>query len=271
MLSTASSVASETNCGQSAEYGLFPSLLGVNKQIKLETESILYDSNVFYAALVDSRNSYRHTGCGGAVLTRLTRYFYTKYTDTLSLSENTAIGLVRHWKAVISLYHSDDALPNSMDEFCRVLSRSRPESLELAIIPQSFKDGFISGNRHLADVLRPLEMLRSVAKVCIRDAKLREIPNIMQKADREIEGEIESCLFQQEEYTNGLILLMKSDSPTELAFEMYPPLLRYAQAFENNHLFEENMENPDHTPLYCNDCGYWGYHLTPFESSRNIP
>ena len=153
LLSMVSSVSAEEDHGAATRYGLCPSLLGLNKQVKAETESILYQSNVFYVTFLKEHDIGYGRGRSSAaalVVSPLTRCLRSEPADMVPLGAFPEIQKVRHWRAVICIFHGEELLPNSLDEFCRAISRCRPQTMQFCLIR---KDAHY---RELSEVLAPL-------------------------------------------------------------------------------------------------------------------
>lgn len=115
-------------------------------------------------------------------------------------------------------------------------------------------------------------MLRGAQNVSIRDAEVKDIPEeVMRSAAWRTGEQIDSHFAGQEAFTDELLRSIKSDDPVELASEMYPPLLRYAQAFENSHSFKDDMEEQNYSLRYCYECDPDEDYPTPFRILQGHP
>lgn len=251
LLSQSSSVSGREQYGHDTKYGLCPSILGVNKQVNAETESILYGSNVFYVSFLSSSHVGVRCSAASLVLAPLTRYHCARQEDDISsLRDFQEISKVRQWRAVIPLYCSTSrTLLSSLDEFCRTIYDSQPQSLHFGLVPRVIERGR-NEDIDLAKLLKPLRMFKGIPDVCIRDCTFAEIPDCMYLHKRGNVTETTSALSGQEALQTELIISMKSRDPVELAFELFPPLLKYAQAFETNKYFKEHMVRSEHISDY---------------------
>lgn len=110
---------------------------------------------------------------------------------------------------------------------------AHPQTLRVLILPQEMRHAPIE------NVLYPLKMLRGVQNVIIRDATPLEWPDI-----RRTGIEFRPLSADDSKLVTELTYLISSNEQIELAFVMFPALLRYAQAFEKHHIFKGGRNKP---------------------------
>jgi hypothetical protein len=165
ILSTAAS-----NAKDMVPCGLHPSVIGACKRIKDLGESLLYGKNTFFilcttANVLDADLNY--IGTGPWYLNPLAR---SKYSTSFNISDYPGVTKVRNRKVLVSAYGSLSTHPNSLTQFCRAISDSRPSSLEVILIPMGVEASLHEEHPVITDILEPLRMLRGVQKATIRDS-----------------------------------------------------------------------------------------------------
>ncbi|EPE25352.1 hypothetical protein GLAREA_01264 [Glarea lozoyensis ATCC 20868] len=166
---------------------------------------------------------------------------------------------VRSWKVVLCLAAQDDedretCVPFGFGDLCeQVLSKASLHSLDIAIMPKNYEFRYTRGDYYTpSQVLRPLDYIRNVTNVTLRDAEYLEIPDYYgyptsSYSDKEGMIKISELLSQFHdcpELKVDLTIPVKGSSPVEFASQMYVRLLRYAQAFERYEYFRLEMALP---------------------------
>lgn len=86
-------------------------------------------------------------------------------------------------------------------------------------------------------VLQPTRLLRNLEYFQLRDATLFEVPDDVDQ--NEDAPEYLSQLEDEAALEVAITLLATGNNALECAFEIYPCLLKYAQAFESNIYFKK--------------------------------
>ncbi|KAJ8065314.1 hypothetical protein OCU04_006005 [Sclerotinia nivalis] len=234
------------------------------------------------------------------ILTALTRYCERlgrrRFHPKTQLSVNRlglmpGVKCVKHWKVLIAPLRPKMRI--KLIEFCRSICHNQIKSIEVAIIPwgdatrrcsdhqinvgsdsdwseEWFADSPTAEN--IQEVLFPLEMLRSIGRVCIREAELNEMPDfVLFSTNTEaytsnsgtFNGDISpqlKVLLPGATYQSDLVALIQGSTEIERYHDMYYTFLIYAQSFERIGEFR------DHMALAC--CDFRAlYEENPFRGS----
>jgi hypothetical protein len=162
-----------------------------------------------------------------------------QFLSPTSKNKHPALEKVRHWNIVVDFRdresrQSQSDMPNCLELFCRAICRNQP--------PPKLLDVAIVGDRNIQVnfeyLLRPLEKLRNIEEVVIRDATTADYQDVTKieedlsrqrriyKAASWIEGN-----ETNEYHVARVTQLMKSSSPIgETAFEIEQQLMNYIGA-----------------------------------------
>ncbi|KAN0098365.1 hypothetical protein V8E51_014028 [Hyaloscypha variabilis] len=230
---------------QTGNYGLSHEILRTSRQVYNEAGGVLYGSNTFCMAI-----------CGLCWDTEMDRlcscvcplFRYVNSNPRGPVQKFSAlpptVAKVRRWKWLIAtgeggLFRSDSATPQ-LAALCRAISKSPLQSLEILIV-QTEHEGSNGGCcENMEKILRPLRLLRNlpVQGLLFRDPEIQEIPDKFRS--RHYDTTLVS-LLPALDVSKGLADLVQGDTPVEFAFDMFPFLLRYAQAFERYNPFKWDM------------------------------
>ncbi|KAF7879483.1 hypothetical protein EAF04_000679 [Stromatinia cepivora] len=274
-LGRASSIQKKDNYGAKAKYGLVPVILRVCKQFHEEGMQILYGENQFLIECVKGKwNRDVH-------YTALTRYCERldgrRFNPQTQLFVNRlelmpGVKCVKHWKVLIAPLRPK--MRTKLIEFCHSICHNQIKSIEVALIPWGDATRLYSDHRisvgsdsdwseecfadsptaeNIQEVLFPLEMLRSIGKVCIREAELDEMPDFVlfntnteaytsnsETFDGDISPQLK-VLLPGATYLSDLIALIQGSTEIERFHDMYYTFLIYAQSFERIGEFRDCM------------------------------
>ncbi|KAI9646030.1 hypothetical protein NHQ30_005468 [Ciborinia camelliae] len=230
-----------------AKFGLFPTVLRVNKQIYNEGMDILYGCNTF---LVDcTPHRIFHFAKGSVNFCALTRYQLLGRVDRSTRCEYgiiPAAKYVQHWKVVLSAIEPNTNRDKGLLSFSRNTYMANIKSLEVLIVPRGIEPGWnvedIYGDENqLTVTLSPLERLRNVKRFTIRQAEFHEIPQIAYIRENKFADELIPILPSPVDQVR-LVTLIEGNSKVEIVEEMYKSLLTYAQTFERIKNFKVDMD-----------------------------
>jgi hypothetical protein len=175
-----------------------------------------------------------------------------------SLARTLSITSVKSWKIVLSFPFKNDKLetiiPYGFRFLCeQVLPKASPHTLDIAIIPKNYGFRLIEGGYHApSQVLKPLDYIRNVTNVTLRDAEDSEIPEFYAQYSRH--RSVEKCMLRKSGYVSqfhdcpelkvDLATPLRELGPVEFVSKMYPQLLKYAQTFERDECFRLEMAIP---------------------------
>jgi hypothetical protein len=243
LLAQSLSVSKYSGYGATIAYDLSPQLLVLSRHINKETHKFLYERNTFYMACLPSRD--QSPLRARIHLSPITRYMNESSPGCPSLVAIPAIERVRKWKAVVSAQDADEDIPNSPPwsflDFCRAICGKPPTSLEVAVIRKNVESGLVNSDyQTIETVLEPVRLLRSIERFQLRDTTPFEIPDDIDEDEDALEypSHLDDLSAEIEV---ELTLLAQGHEPLECAFKMYPRILKYAQAFELNINFREEM------------------------------
>ncbi|PMD41299.1 hypothetical protein L207DRAFT_632736 [Hyaloscypha variabilis F] len=229
------------------KYHLSPQILRVCRQAKEEGLLTLYGSNTFIIEFVtggrDGPRSpiLRHpTGnnallnrCHGSAIAEL--YPWAKH--------------VKHWKVILTAYNpTGQAAPQpGFTNFCRFISFSKPQSLEVLLLPRGtmvIQYGHLHNPTTIKyldakDVLQPLTLLRNILSLRLEEAQGPDLPIYDASLDKS------SLTYNniEEELKAQLKDMVEGDSPVTRVFMMNKKLVDYAGAFERSKKIRDAM-NP---------------------------
>ena len=243
LLAQSLSVSKYNGYGATMQYDLCPQLLVLSRNINKETLKFLYEKNTFYMACLPSRD--QSPLLARIHLSPVTRYMNESSPGYPSLVAIPAIERVRKWNAILSARDADEDIPNSPPwsflNFCRAICGKPPKSLEIAIIRKSVENGLgDSDYQRIELVLEPIRLIRSIERFQLRDTTPFEIPDDIDEDEDALEY-VSHLDDLSAEIEVELTLLAQGHEPLECAFKMYPRILKYAQAFELNINFREEM------------------------------
>jgi len=224
-------------------YGLSTSILRTSRQGYREASSVLYECNTFYVYCFSLEGS--SLGRHMDYVCPLERYHRRNYRNEsllFPLMKEKSAFKVRHWKIILSSSDGgygmkyDDSLINA----CRLMNKSRPQSLEILVIPRGMEAMPDDGSYlDINVVLRPLHLLRfPEGRFSIRDASFDEV------CDDFHDSRIVPVYVSQLDSTsshNTLANLIRSQIPVEIGADMYSRLLTYARCFERHPPFKAEM------------------------------
>ncbi|CAG8952678.1 hypothetical protein HYFRA_00008920 [Hymenoscyphus fraxineus] len=260
MLGTSLAVTKSDNYGVDTKYDLHPAILAVCRQTYLEGTSTLYGLNTFYIAPLPDFLSARANNYENSI-SPVTRYhnalehndndfgnIHRLLKGAGSLGNLKAMKAVRSWKVVIMVDIEStnanvgtQAEPIGLFRFCCAIAHSSPRSMDIAIVPKGMIRIGYPANQYISmgNMLQPLSNVRNVETVRFRDATIFEIPDFV--AQDEDALEFHSHMEEEALLEVQLVEQMQGNVKIEFAYEMYHPLLRYAQAFEQYGPFKELM------------------------------
>jgi hypothetical protein len=243
LLAQSRSVSRYNGYGATMQYDLCPQLLMLSRDINKETLKYLYERNTFYMACLPSRD--QSPFFARIHISAVTRYMNESSPGYPSLVAIPAIERVRKWNAVLSARDAGEDIPNSPPwsflDFCRAICGKPPKSLDIAIIRKSVENGLgDSDYQRIELILEPIRLLRSIERFQLRDTTPFEIPDDIDEDEDALEypSHLDDLSAEIEV---ELTLLAQGHEPLECAFKMYPRILKYAQAFELNINFREEM------------------------------
>ena len=154
-------------------YGLSTSILYTNRQAYREASSVLYECNTFYIYCFAQQDYwtkwYKDPVCP------LERYYLAK---KFPLIDEKSAFKVRHWKIILrTIGRRSGESDNSLIDVYKLMHVSRPQSLEILVIPRGVEampdDEWY---RDINVVLKPLHLLRfPKGRFSIRDASLNDV------------------------------------------------------------------------------------------------
>ncbi|KAH8767724.1 hypothetical protein F5882DRAFT_509874 [Hyaloscypha sp. PMI_1271] len=213
-------------------YYLSPSILGTCRQINDEATPILYERNTFIVG-------FNRGCCPYSPISRIEGEIYG-YTD---LFQRPGFKKVKQWKAILSVNKEDGFGAPIYDfvTFCRTISDNLPRSLKVWIMPKGYIwDTEVQLRNHydVTVVLQPLSLLRNISEIHLGEMPIDEL-----SAFRPVLHQSTSSPHDfPAQWLENMKALVKSDAPLACVWKMYQKLLNYAQSFERNDQFRENME-----------------------------
>ncbi|TEY53577.1 hypothetical protein BOTCAL_0244g00050 [Botryotinia calthae] len=227
-------------------FGLFPTILRLNRQIYDEGIDILYGCNKFMVQCPPQSShdpEYDHF-----TLCALTRYeqidlAYRGVKEDYDIIP--AAKYVRHWKIVLSATVPDPHINNGLLLLCRNICTANIQSTEVLIIPRGIERSWhssetYSDERQLAQTLAPLERLKNIGRFIIRAAEFDEIPKVALSDREELAIEFTPILPDPVDEVR-LITLIEGNSDVKIIEGMYMNLLAYVQNFERIEEFRLDM------------------------------
>ncbi|KAF7897192.1 hypothetical protein EAF00_005420 [Botryotinia globosa] len=266
--------------GNQASFGLFPAILGVNRQIYNEAADILYGSNKFLIGCIPFDSYFWHSY--SRQLCALARPQYLDRTREDGEVENDksiipAARYVQHWKILISAIAFQPGAMEKLLRLCHNIYMGNIQSLEVLIIPRGIEMGWNDsdnyGDEHeLAITLSPLKRFRNIQKFIIRPAEIHEIP--WGAFDEEPAHKFIPILPNpvDEVELGGMI---QGDSEVETIEEMYTSLRNYAQPFERLEDYKSAMDvshtrnelEPTYSFEVSSNIALSGQNINPFKAS----
>lgn len=237
-------------CRVDVKYELEPSILRVCKQVHHEAMRVLHEENIFYMLPAYHGPPW---------------LWHVNYSDISPLVRHrnynhfeTCFARVKRWKVVLQsdwVNHGHDTLSTLQNfvQLYKAMSRTRLFSIELAIVPAVLPHGHLltsngvpRGYFTLEAILDPLQVLRNVPKLKIRDSVESDLPG------RLWESIWKNSNLQLIPYSTALTLdptlmqdlsrLIAGDSsPPDSMDAIYALTLKYAQCFERFDLFQACM------------------------------
>lgn len=96
-------------------------------------------------------------------------------------------------------------------------------------------------------------MFRGLHSFSLKDAEISQLPNFVDQRDED--GMVFESHFLEGMHTN-LKALVESNGPVEYTFDMFPPLLTYAQTFERLPPFKDAMTRKRYSGNWINWIDY---------------
>ncbi|KAH8790696.1 hypothetical protein BGZ57DRAFT_962174 [Hyaloscypha finlandica] len=220
-------------------YYLSPSILGTCRQINDEATPILYERNTFIVG-------FNRDGSSPSPISRINGKI-SFYTD---LFRRPGFEKVKHWKVIISA--NEKVLSDNEEEgfedpiynfvtFCRAMSDNVPRSLKVWIMPKGYSwvpEPEFRRYYDVTKVLQPLSLLRNISEIHLGELPIDELPAFRPMLPQSTTSPHDFPAH----WLENMKALVKSDKPLARVWKMYQKLLNYAQSFERNHQFRENMK-----------------------------
>ncbi|KAI9646032.1 hypothetical protein NHQ30_005470 [Ciborinia camelliae] len=262
-LGEASSISQRQTYGTTAEYDLSRALLLVCKQFHEEAMVVLYGSNTFIIEfspelIQDSLDiQLPRTAC--SPITRWQNQISDDVHMEPAIGQSLLPGVpalrhVRKWRVVLSAQNQVDVGDNQSRAkvefiwFCRLLCEfqthmKQVRELEIVIIPKGVENGtsYLEVKEMRKKLLFPLELLRNVLKFTIRTANIAEIPDFACGDEWNISPLVTQSILPVKSHRRYLMNLIQGSSDVELCTKMFAALKNYAQAFERDVDFKEDM------------------------------
>jgi hypothetical protein len=213
-------------------YCLSPTILGTCRQISDEATPILYERNTFIVGF------YRDC-CPYSPISKIEGQI-DGYTD---LFQHPGFKKVKQWKVILSANKEErfEAPIYDFVTFCRAISDNLPRSLKVWIMPKAYIwDTAVDFRRYydVTTVLQPLSLLRNISEIHLGEMPIDELSAI-----RPVLPKLTSSPHDfPAHWLENMKALVKSDKPLARVWKMYQKLLNYAQSFERNDQFREDME-----------------------------
>ncbi|KAN0098364.1 hypothetical protein V8E51_014027 [Hyaloscypha variabilis] len=226
------------------KYGLSISILSTCRQAYNEASKILYECNTFYIYCMGNHGyEYRVYNQSFNSICPIMRWDYSPHPRNLSTLPTLA--KVKHWKILVNSYKVfPEQYPcQTLISFCKSIHHSLPFTLDVLLIPAGIQEQPGTSFEDPEVVLRPLTLLRRLREgtFSVRDASFEEVHE--SQTSHSHVATITSQLPSASSL-HSLIQLGTSHEPVDIASEMYPGLLRYAQSFERYIPFKLAMDLP---------------------------
>jgi hypothetical protein len=213
-------------------YYLSPSILGTCRQINDEATPILYERNTFIVGFNRDCRSY-------SPISRIEGQI-DGYTDLFQLP---GFKKVKQWKIVLSANKEEGfgAPIYNFVTFCRAISDNLPRSLKVWIMPKGYiwdKEVRFRSYYDVTAVLQPLSLLRNISEIHLGEVPINELSTFRPVLRQSTSSPHDFPAH----WLENMKALVKSDKPLACVWKMYQKLLNYAQSFERNDQFRENME-----------------------------
>ena len=234
-------------------FDLSPSILGVCKVFHQEASAVLYESNTFVVDCTVDQYYLRYA----SNFCPITRYHYTfrePFRAINCLDEIPILRRVVRWKVIASIEYVvhpnedyDDWQPKeSLVNFCQLLSTSLPHSVmpivsfEIVIEAEAGHMEYKNSNDDIGPFLAPLRLLRNIQEVYFTHGPF--LPASHQASSAPPSAQTCTELFHGDTFGQlELVSSMTSNTPAELAHEIYRNLLRYAQSFERCEQYRDQI------------------------------
>jgi hypothetical protein len=212
------SVDRDSDAGTTSQYGLCPAVLRLNRDVYDEASRVLYNENTFCFVCVrhwhyTSRWIHREGdyNCKGLPnwseekirvegISPLLRYQYERATPLWELPQ---MKRVKRWRVLVVSEHRDHRLPDfstridwqntsqPLRQFVRVVARQKSRKLEILVLNKPSR----GVKRAMEDILAPLQFLRDIERLCVRNALPGEFPDYY--LDSSVE-ELITCGYKKE-------------------------------------------------------------------------
>ncbi|KAE9373633.1 hypothetical protein N431DRAFT_465912 [Stipitochalara longipes BDJ] len=218
------------------QYDLSPAILETCKQINEEGSLVLYGRNIFIAG-------FRDYGWIYSLLSRYKGNFRDTFFRLVLIWKHPAFSKVKHWKVILDANERCFPPPpsESFVKFCREISDNTPRSMKILILPRGYtwseSERSYYSHRHLMTVLEPLSLFRNIRNIELGGLPLGEASTYLPPPDANI-----PCYDFQIPCMKSMKTLRESCKPIVRVWKMYQKLINYAQSFERNHQFKNNMK-----------------------------
>jgi hypothetical protein len=153
---------------------------------------------------------------------------------------------VKSWRLVLQIpCHYDDhqcCVLKTLSLTCEALSKSSMKFLDIAIIPNNVAVEDLTQlprSCSLDKYLKPLDYIRNMERVTVRDADIFEVPDAIHQNENLIQ--YESQLWDFPEIQVSLVTRLEGNQPVEILSKQYAQTLKYAQCFEEYGPFRLEM------------------------------
>jgi hypothetical protein len=213
-------------------YYLSPSILGTCRQTNDEATPILYERNTFIVGFNRDCRSY-------SPISRIEAQIY----GSTDFFQHPGFEKVKHWKVILSANEEKgfEAPIYHFVTFCRAISDNVPRSLKVWIMPKGYSwvtEARFRRYHDVTTVLQPLSLLRNISEIHLGELPINELSTFQPARPQSASSPHDFPTH----WLENMKALVKSDKPLARVWEMYQKLLNYAQSFERNDQFRENME-----------------------------
>lgn len=266
-LSTQKSVNSDNSISRSL--GLHVSILGTCSKIYEEASLVLYGLNTFYFYNSVPYTSRMFCSFPAPDPPTETQEFYDEriinYDKFESLFQSeTLFQKIRRWKIVLSSCNYDDYVEHRqlyvdgcLPLLCRAISGSNIKSMTVCIASRSKKCSSSGADPRipLSLIVARLKILRNIENFELKIAEKMDLPRgHWCRRHRKRGGNAATLDLTKLRYLKGVL---EGSSPVERVDKMFSGLVTYAQAFERNGAFKEEM-NPGYGEAICRRrCRAW--------------
>ena len=218
--------------------GLSPAILRTCRKIYEEASDVLYRSNKFVVAIFCDKLGHCR------ILNH--RYSFCQFPREYDADVVPAFKRVKHWKVTLirKAYTSLEDAPAGFVNFCRALTDSQVESLEISVQREDKSSSKHLTHQYIAIkiALEPLELLRNLPKLVINEVDQEDntvitLPNAFSGPVSE-----EGYTIIPEFRKAYLQHLTQGSSPIFYVFKALKKLMTYAKAFERNACLKGQMQ-----------------------------